>query len=149
MLQKLSEVVKAVIYWVTGLPATELDIFSIVGLLFQVTERQGSGVTSTGNVTDALCNGSLARLAETEQVNEPTCAANVGASNKVKVVGSKFIEGSQTNWWEILPQSANVENAVIVWIVGTPLTELVMGRMMGVVQVGGEHGLTMWSLVDI
>ncbi len=71
-------------------------------------------MTSTGNVTDALCNGSLARLAETEQVNEPTCAANVGASNKVKVVGSKFIEGSQTNWWEILPQSANVENAVIV-----------------------------------
>ena len=96
------------------MPATELDIFSIVGLLFQVTERQGSGVTSTENVTEVLCNGSLTRFAETAQVNEPTCAAKVGASVKVKVVGSKFIKDSQTNWWEILPQSANVENAVII-----------------------------------
>jgi len=48
MLPQLGVGVKAVIYRVTGDALTVLDIVSIVGLL-QVTDRQGSGVTSAVN----------------------------------------------------------------------------------------------------
>jgi len=43
MLPQIGAVVKATTCYVTGVPMTEFDISCIVGL-FQVTDRQGSGV---------------------------------------------------------------------------------------------------------
>ena len=81
-----------------------------------------------------------------EQVNEPTCYANVGASVKIKVDWSKLIDDSQIDWRAILPQSLDVENAVTGWSIGAPFTELVIGSIAGVIQVAGEQGLLEWIM---
>ncbi len=74
-------------------------------------------------------------------MNEPTCIANVGSSVKIKVYGSKLIDDSQIDWWVILPQSLDVENAVTSCSTGAPFTELVIGSIAGVIQFAGKQGL--------